>query len=351
MESNNQQNSGSRGKVLVTGAGGYIGSVLIPILLSENYLVVAIDRFFFGINCLPEHKNLIKIKEDCRKIKEQHFHGIDYVIDLVAISNDPSGEAYRNATIEINQNSRINTAKLAKNAGVKRYILPSSCSIYGYQDSDVAVSETAVTNPLTTYALANEQAEKGVLKLKDDGFVVVVLRQATVYGLSKRMRFDLAINGMTYGAWKSRKLPLMRSGNQWRPMVHVNDAAKAQLFMLKAPVEKINGEIFNVGSNKNNYQIGNLGKKIAKLVGDDVEIEWYGDDDNRSYKVSFDKIEELGFFASLIADDGVNEIIIALKNGIIDRDPTTITLEWYKTLTEWHGKIKELEMYKGIIDI
>jgi nucleoside-diphosphate-sugar epimerase len=245
----------------------------------------------------------------------------------------------------------VHCATLAREAGVKRYVLPSSCSIYGFQEPEVVCDETHPTNPLTTYAKANEMAEKGVLPLADDGFCVVVLRQATVYGYSPRMRFDLAINGMTYGAWKTGVLPLMRDGSQWRPMVHVRDTAAAQIFMLKAPAAKVNGQLFNVGSEANSYQLGPLAELICKTLPKDVRIDWYGDPDHRSYRVSFDKIERLGWKARLTAQDGAREIYEKLESGALDKTTETITLEWYKTLTKWHRIIKEVELHGGIIEI
>lgn len=153
---------------------------------------------------------------------------------------------------------------------------------------------------MITYAKANLQAEQGVLPSSDDNFVVVILRQSTVYGYSARMLFDLAINGMTYGVWSARKLPLMRDGNQWRPMVHVSDTADAQIFLLSADEHKINGRIFNVGSQENNYRLKDLSDKVANLVGTNVVQEWYGDPDHRSYRVNFDKIENVGYKAKFV---------------------------------------------------
>ena len=338
-------------QVLVTGAGGYIGTALVPLLLDAGYAVRAVDRFYFGRHLLPEHDRLEVVVEDSRKLAPAHFQGVDAVIDLAAISNDPSGELFQEATYQINRDSRVRAAHLAKEAGVRRYMLPSSCSIYGFQEGGVIADESSPTNPLTTYARANEMAERGVLPLADEKFCVVVLRQATVYGLSPRMRFDLAINGMTFGAWKTGKLPLMRDGTQWRPMVHVRDTARAQMFMLEADPAKVNGEIFNVGSAGNVYQIGPLGELVAGYVPKDVEIEWYGDPDVRSYRVAFDKIEALGYRTEKTAADGVAEVCKALEAGTLDKTIRTITLDWYRELARWHRIIREVEMYGGIVEI
>lgn len=337
--------------VVVTGAGGYIGTILVPMLLEKGYRVRAIDRFFFGRELLDDHVNLEVVKDDIRLLRPEHLQGASAVIDLAALSNDPSGELFQEATWQINHQARARIARMSKEAGVKRYVFPSSCSIYGFQDEGVIADETHEPNPLTTYAKANLKAEQDTLPLADESFTVVALRQATVYGYSPRMRFDLAINGMTYGAWKTGKLPLMRDGTQWRPMVHVKDTASAMCFMLEAPAEKINGEVFNVGSDRNNYQLKALAEKVAETVPREVEIEWYGDPDHRSYRVAFDKIESLGWRAERTAEDGVREICEALEAGTLDKTDKTITLKWYQELAKWQRIINETEMYGGIVEI
>ena len=288
-------------RVMVTGAGGYIGTSLVPMLLEQGYSVRAVDRFFFGHELLRSHPDLEMVREDVRRLTVSDFAGIDAVIDLAAISNDPSGELFQDVTWAVNHKARVRCAELAKQAGVKRYILPSSCSIYGFQPDGVIANEETPTNPLTTYAKANEQAEHGVLPLADDSFTVIVLRQATVYGYSPRMRLDLAINGMTYGAWKTerpsadaRRQPVAPDGPCPRYRVsadlHADGAA-----------DKVDGRIFNVGSEANNYQLGKLAQIVVDTLPNKVEIEWYGDADTRSYRVSFDKIEALGWKAQRVA--------------------------------------------------
>ncbi|MGI9356291.1 MAG: NAD-dependent epimerase/dehydratase family protein [Rhizobiaceae bacterium] len=337
--------------ILVTGGAGYIGSTLVPMLLNAGHHVVVLDRFFFGRQSLDDDVALTVIRDDSRLLTESVFEGIDAVIDLAGVSNDNTGETFQKATWDINWQSRVRTARMAKAAGVRRYILPSSCSVYGFQPSGCVADETSPSNPLTTYAKANVKAERDVLPLGNDNFTVIALRQATVYGFSPRMRFDLAVNGMTYSAWTTGKLSIMGDGTQWRPMIHVSDVALAIMFMLDAPAERVSGQVFNVGSASDCYQIGALGEVVSRCVGRRVEIEWYGEPDRRSYNVDFQKIERLGYRTKLNVEDGVMEICAALEAKKIDRTADTITLEWYKNLAKWYEIVKEVELYGGMLDI
>ena len=290
------------------------------------------------------------IKDDVRKIKPSFFKGVFAVIDLVGISNDPSGEYFGDITYEINNKSRIKTAKMAKSEGVSRYLLPSSCSVYGLRNEE-EVDENSKTYPISTYSKSNEQAELGVLKLSDKNFTVVVLRQATVYGSSPRMRFDLVVNNMAYNAWANKKIQLMRNGKQWRPLIHIYDLARAYLYILKLSSEDINGQIINIGSDNHNFQMQDLASNINKLLGGNLDIQWYGDPDMRSYKVSFKKFYQLGYKSEISLQKGVNEIINLLKKGDLTMNDKTLTLKWYKELDKWNKIISQTKLYDGILEI
>ena len=323
-------------QVLVTGGGGYIGSVLVPRLLKKGYKVKVLDRFFFGketLDSVSKNKNLKLIQDDIRWFDPKILKNVDVVMDLAALSNDPSGELNPKMTMDINHKGRARVAKLSKENNVKRYILASSCSIYGFRDG--ILDEKSPVNPLTTYAKANRKAEISAKKLADDKFTVTLLRFATVYGLSPRMRFDLAVNGMVLGFFKNKQIPIMRSGKQWRPFIHVKDVAEAYISVIKAPKEKINGQLFNVGCENQNYQILPLAKEIAKSIKTPFKKQWYGDPDSRSYKINFQKIQDtIGYKTKFTVSDGAKEIYLALKSGTTLDSIRTKTVEWYKYIIE-----------------
>jgi nucleoside-diphosphate-sugar epimerase len=337
-------------KVLVTGGAGYIGSTLSRLLLEKDYDVTCLDRLFFGIDSLKEVADKIHlIKDDIRWFKPEILKDVDAVFDLASLSNDPSGELDPQKTLEINYKGRVRVAKLSKKYGVAKYVLASTCSVYGFQEE--ILTEESSLNPLTTYAEANTLAEKEVLPLADKSFTVTVLRQATVYGLSPRMRFDLAINGMILGFFKDAKIPIMRDGKQWRPFIHVKDTSNAFIKVLEADPELVNSQVFNAGSNKQNIQIYDLAKLIAESINLPFNYEWYGSPDKRSYRVSFNKIEKtLNFKPGYTPREGAKEVFNALKEGKLDaNDPRTITVKWYKHLLEIHALIKEMEINGALL--
>jgi nucleoside-diphosphate-sugar epimerase len=340
----------SNGHVLVTGGAGYIGAVLTEALLEQGYEVTVLDRFFFGdtLGDLRSNARLHLVKDDVRTVTSRVFTGISSVFDLAALSNDPAGELNPEKTLEINYRGRARVCRLAKEMGVKRYVLASSCSIYGFQNE--IVDETSKINPLTTYAKANALAEQSNLSLADQSFTVTALRQATVYGLSRRMRFDLAINGMVLSLFKQGSVKIMRDGLQWRPMVHVRDTSQAFMDVMEASPDEVSGEIFNVGSEEQNLQIYPLAERLSKALGLPFREDWYGDPDHRSYRVSFKKIEHhLGYKTRFNPEEGARDIFAALKSGQLVDGPKTRTVEWYKSLIEWHEATKDVVMNGSIL--
>jgi nucleoside-diphosphate-sugar epimerase len=322
--------------VLITGVGGYIGSALADILLARGLRVTGLDRFFFGqdlIADLAAHPNFSAVKKDIRDVDQSDFHGVDAVCDLAALSNDPSGEIDPELTHDINHRGRLRVARTAKAAGVRRYILASSCSVYG-AGRQSNLDERSEPNPISTYAKANLAAECSVLPLASSEFAVTILRQATVFGLSRRMRFDLAINLMTLNAVEKAKIFVLGGGRQWRPIVHVRDTARAFAEVLQADAGAIDGEIFNVGAQ--NTQILSLAYIVRENIPFPIELQVVPDDpDKRDYNVSFSKLRDrIGFRPEITPDQGVREIYEALKLGRISADPTTYTVAWYKKIME-----------------
>ena len=333
-------------KVLVTGAGGYIGSDLVKTLLDSGYYVIAVDRMYFGDQPLSdffENTNFELHRIDSRTIPEKIFEGVFAVCDLVALSNDPSGDLNPELTNEVNHLSRVRTAKLAKKSGVERYILWSSCSVYGTGENQ-NLNEQAALNPLTAYSRASLAAEIGVETLGSDSFCVTILRNGTVFGLSKRMRFDLVVNLMAATAFESRKIVVMGGGDQWRPLVHLHDVSLATINILQQPKVNINREIFNIG--RENIQITSLAYRIRSVLDGSIEVQIVPDDsDKRDYHISFAKASAiLGFQAQNSIEDGAVEIFEALNKGNCIRSDSTSTLKWYKRLAEAEELYKRLNI-------
>jgi len=331
--------------VLVTGGAGYIGSVLSRILLEKGYNLTILDRLFFGTDSIKEISDQITlIKDDIRFFDPQILLGIDAIIDLAALSNDPCGELEPEKTLEINYKGRVRVAKLAKKNGIKKYVLASTCSVYGFQEE--IITERSDLNPLTTYAKASMMAEKEILSLADNSFSPTVLRQATVYGFSYRMRFDLAINGMVLGFYKNGKIPIMRDGKQWRPFIDVNDTSNAFIKVLEAEDDLVNGQIFNAGSDNQNIQIIDLAKLVAESIDLPFNFRWYGDPDSRSYRVSFNKIKRiLNFKPNCSIRTGARKVYDSLLEGKLNPDdPRTITVKWYKHLLDMQKFLKAVEI-------
>ena len=325
-------------KVMVTGGAGYIGSTLCEGLLKLGHEIICLDRVFFGLALIKDllmHPNFTLVRDDIRTVDKSVFENVDVVMDLAGISNDPACDLDQRITEEVNHQGTVRVAHLAKESGVKRYILSSSCSIYG-AGVEVQLTEQSITKPVSLYAKSKLDAENNIKDLADDQFCVTILRSATVYGLSRRMRFDLLVNIMTLHAYIKRKIYVLGGGQQWRPNVHIQDVCKAFIMTMEAPQEKINGEVFNVGSNEQNFQVIQVANMIRDIVPyTEVEIV-HDDPDKRSYNVSFDKIARvLNYKVERSIMEGAVEVKQALERGQISGDDMrTSTLKYYRYLLD-----------------
>lgn len=320
-------------RVVVTGGAGYLGSVLVPELRAAGHTVTVLDRFFFGPESLPKEgtEGVDRVRDDIRWVDGRVLEGAEALVDLAALSNDPAGELDPWKTLEINFLGRSRMARLAREAGLARYLVSSSCSLYGFQSE--ILTEESKPNPLTVYARANGLVEADTLPLALPEFCVTALRFATLFGPSPRMRFDLAVNGMVLGATRTGKIPVARDGDQWRPFLHVRDAARAIVATLGADPAEVNGQIFNVGADDQNFQIRPLAETVAGAMSSRPALEWYGDPDTRSYRVSFRKVRErLGFEPRETVPDAVKAIEAGLADGSLTPSVKTRTVEWYRHL-------------------
>jgi len=319
--------------ILVTGGAGYVGSVLIPHLISDNHKIKCLDRFFFGTEYLSskQFENKIElIRDDIRWFDPKILKDVDLVLDLAALSNDPVGELNPEKTFEINHLGRTRVAKLAKESGVPQYILASSASIYGQQDE--IVNEDSQVNPITAYSNANHKAEIETLALNDDKFTTTALRFSSIYGLSPRMRFDLAVNGIVLDFFNTGKITVLGRNNK-RPFLHIKDAIRAYQAIIQSPKQFISGQIFNVGSDDQNYVIYDLAKEIGNSLDEKYDMESQDSPDKRSYVASFKKIaNKIGFKTIHSVKEGSVEIYQALKDGSLKFDEKMITVKWYKKI-------------------
>lgn len=307
-------------KILVTGGAGYIGSVLTRQLLNKGYSVKVLDKLFINassIEDLKQNKNFSFIEGDVGNVETivNAIKDVDAVVHLAEIVGDPACKLNPKRTQQINYFSTSLLATICKHFQVNRFIYTSSCSVYGATTDDSLLHENSVKNPLSLYARMKIESEKTLLNLADGLFSPTILRLATVFGESPRMRFDLVTNIMTAKAFFDGKINVF-GGDQWRPLVHVSDVGKAIIAVLEAPIEKVGEEIFNVGSNNNNATIKQIGQ-IVKEVIPSAELNIQEDQvDKRDYKVDFAKIQAiLNFTATVNLKEGINEINLALKEG------------------------------------
>lgn len=302
-------------KLLLTGVEGYIGCLLAPYLQARGHEVVGLDTGYYRDGWLFSDKSLVPgfprtINRDIRDITSEDVKGIDAVVHLAELSNDPLGENVPELTFQINHEASVRLAELAKAAGAKRFVYTSSCSVYGVANSDQPMTEESPTNPQTAYAKCKTLVERDVSKLASDDFSPTYLRNATAYGASPRMRFDIVLNNLCGIAATTGKIVMTSDGTPWRPLVHVLDICQAVACALEAPKEAVHDQIFNVGHDEDNYQVREIAQIVADVYpGCQLTFGQVGGD-NRSYKVSFEKIHKQlpGFKCSWDARKGAKQL-------------------------------------------
>jgi nucleoside-diphosphate-sugar epimerase len=278
-------------RVLVTGSHGYIGSVLAPLVARAGHDVVGLDTCFYrGCDFGEDLAVVPNVNRDVRDVTAADFEGFDAVVHLAALSNDPIGDLNEQWTYDINLDATLRVAREAKAAGVRRFVFASSCSMYGASGTDDLLDEDAPLQPLTAYAASKVRSEEGLAELQDDGFAIVSMRNATVYGVSPRLRLDIVLNNLAGWAHTTGRVRLLSDGRSWRPLVHVRDLSRMALAMLEAPDALVAGEAFNVGSADQNYLVRDLAEVLAEVTGCEVEFASDASPDPRSYRVDFSKL-------------------------------------------------------------
>ena len=278
-------------RVLVTGTDGYIGCLLAGYLMDAGHEVVGLDTNYFHDALLgpPPRSNYPVIIKDVRDVELHDLDGVDAVAHLAGLSNDALGQLSRRVTFDINHRATVRLATLCKQAGIERFVYSSSCSVYGKSSADI-VDEESPFDPQTDYAVCKMLDERELSDLADDRFSPTFLRNATAYGASPRMRFDLVVNDLSALAWTSKRIAMVSDGTPWRPIVHVLDICAAFRASLEAPREAVHDKVFNVGRTDENYQIREIALCLAEVFpGCEVSFG-KSDPDQRSYRVSFDKV-------------------------------------------------------------
>lgn len=340
-------------RVLITGHKGYIGSVLAPMAVRAGYDVVGLDTgYFTPCTLVPDPTPIVSIAKDVRDLQKSDLAGFDAVIHLAALSNDPIGNLDEGWTRQINYEASLRLAEYGRDAGVKRFLFSSSCIMYGMSEANV-VDETSPLDPRTEYARSKVLAEGAISALARDGFSPTFLRNGTIYGLSPRMRFDTVLNDLVGTAMTTGKVVLHGDGQPWRPVIHIQDVARAFLTALHAPIEKVHNQAFNTGANELNYQILDLAEIVARTVpGCIVELEAKSGADQRTYKAEFGKFARTfpEFSFQWNAEKGAADLYQNFKNIGLSREDMTgkkfIRLKWLNHLLA-DGELDEGLHWRG----
>lgn len=324
-------------RILVTGTEGYLGSLLAPELIRQGYEVVGLDTGFYKERTFYQdcRTTPLTLAKDLRHVEVEDLRDVDAIVHMAELSNDPAGQLAPAITYEINHRGSVHLAELARKAGVKRFIYMSSCSVYGVSEGDDVTEESPV-DPQTAYAVCKTLVERDVKRLADREFSPTFMRNATAYGASPRMRFDVVLNNLAGLAWTTKEIKMTSDGKPWRPLVHGLDIARAIIAVLHAPTEAIHNEVFNVGDTSHNYRVREIAEIVADVFPNCHTIFGAPGQDNRSYRVSFDKIRKHlpGFTCAWDAQRGAKQLCDLFK-----RIDMTAEVFEYRTFT----RLKQLE--------
>ncbi|KFU75479.1 Nucleoside-diphosphate-sugar epimerase [Amycolatopsis lurida] len=312
-------------RVLLTGHKGYLGTVMAPVLAAEGHEVVGLDSGLFDTCVLgPKPDDPKGYEVDLRDVTAEHVTGVDAVIHLAALSNDPLGSLAPELTYDINHRASVKLAKLAKDAGVKRFLYASTCSVYGASGGDGLVDEDAPLRPVTPYAESKVRVEDDLHALADDDFTPVYMRNATAFGFSPRLRSDIVLNNLTAHAHVSGEILVLSDGTPWRPLVHAKDIARAFEAALVAPKAAVHDKAFNIGTERNNVTVAEIAQQVVEAVPSaKLRITGESAGDPRSYRVDFSRFREAipGFECDWSVKDGALDLIYAYRtHGLTAHD-------------------------------
>jgi nucleoside-diphosphate-sugar epimerase len=322
-------------KILVTGTEGYLGSLLAPLLIKDGHEVLGVDTGFYregwlyhGCSQTPRTLN-----KDIRQITPEDLRGMEAIVHMAELSNDPTGELAPQITHEINHKGSVRLAKLARKSGVTRFVYMSSCSVYGVASTEEVTEESPV-NPQTAYAVCKTLVERDLTLLADDNFSPTFLRNATAYGASPRMRFDIVLNNLCGLAWTTREIKLTSDGTPWRPLVHALDIAHAIRHVLAAPRATVHNQVLNIGDTRHNYRIKDIAEVVARVFPNCALSFGRTNPDNRSYRVRFEKVRKVlpGFSCDWDAQKGAEQFYALFRH--IDMAPETFTARPFTRLKQ-----------------